>query len=162
MFPLPIAIAPVRDKYRQDPFYNNLFEGNSLKIQIFPAGTYVPMFEGTETGYKDGFNTAFVEVGIKRYGFEIRIQDGRQAIYRILEALIANAYNGCSTVKTIECWDFIEDEEEATGYKIRQGHIADLKKRGGVVCRQKFGKQRKLTQGLTFQFLEKDRRFVGR
>lgn len=120
------------------------------------------MFEGTDTMYKDGYNSAYVDIGVKRYGFEIRIQDGREAIYRVLETLIKDAYKDTCSPETIECWDFIEDESEATGYKIRYGQIVDLKKKGGVLYRQKFGKKRKLSQGLTFQFLEKERRFIGR
>lgn len=121
------------------------------------------MFEGTETTYIQGYREVFEQIGAKRYGFELRIQDGRQAIYQVLVALINDAYSDRCNPKTIECWDFVEDEGDDNGYIVRQGRIADLvKQQGGVACRKRYGKQRKISQGLTFQFLERETRFIGR
>lgn len=161
LFPIPDELATIRDKYQADPYYNNLFEGNNLKISPL-ANRYIPIFEGQKTQIIDGAKTSVISVGYQRYGFEIRLKDGREGLYRMIGAIADYSYRNPCQFDPAVCWDFMEDEGEEIGYKIRLGKISELKKQGGVVLRQKLGVKRKLSQGLTFQFMEIDKRFVGR
>ncbi len=161
LFPIPDALFTTKDKYKNDLYYTNLFEKNSLKIRPF-ANRYIPIFQGSQSEIKDGAKSSVISVGYQRYGFEVRLRDGREAIYRILSALVEYSYRNPCSFDPIVCWDFMEDEGEDAGYKIRLGKISELKKQGGVVMRQKLGKKRKLSQGLSFQFMEIEKRFTGR
>ena len=161
-FPLSKEQLVLCDRYIRDAVYFNLYRNNCLVLPITPRDKYTPIFEGQSTKYKDGYKKDYLATRAKRYGFQIRIADGREAIYRTLEILINSAYKNPCKPENIICRDYIEDEGNESGYFEREGMIFDLVKEQGVKVIKRKGVSRKVNAGLTFDFYEQHRRFLGR
>lgn len=131
-------------------------------MPITPRDKYIPQFQGQSTQYKDGYKNDYIDKKTKRYGFQARIADGREAIYRTLEILINTAVKKKCEPVPIIVRDYVEDEGNETGFVERQGMIFDLVKEQGVKSITRKGVTRKVNAGLSFEYFEKDRRFVGR
>lgn len=151
VFPLP---AGLRAEYPQDAD-RSLFSDDNLIIYISPD-RYTPIFEGEQTNILDGLFSSTIVPSSKRYGFEASTNDGRLAIYYILDRLVRNSYLSPGIVSPIRCLDFVFSEQSPQGYAERWGIITDLTFSSGTLINN----NRALSTGIKFKFLEIARRFV--
>lgn len=161
IIPIPDEISGTRDRYRDDEYYSNLFEGNNLILRVSEATKYTPIFIGTETKFIYGTKGRALTVGQKAYGFELDMRTGRKAIYDVLQAYRAFLYAEPVSPLSLTLLDYVEDEGSENGYMTRIGRITSLKKKSGNAERKIKGVVRKLSAGLTLSFVEAERRFVG-
>lgn len=161
LIPIPDEISEIRDRYRDDEYYSNLFDGNSLIIKVSEKTKYTPTFTGTETKYVYGTKGITQSVGQKAYGFDLELFTGRKAQYDVLQAYRAFLYNDPTAPLNLTLMDYVEDEGDPEGFKVRTGRMTSLKKKQGMTRRIIDGVERKLYAGIALSFVERQRRFIG-